>query len=97
MTGKPAAESLGIDVRGLAWHRPGGAGPDEAGAIEVAMARADDGSNWVLLRVAGDSAHRVLVYDQHEWECFLDGVRNGEFDAGGGASGAAPDAPPGQS
>jgi hypothetical protein len=32
------------------------------------------------MRVAGDPAERVLVYDRHEWECFLDGVRNGEFD-----------------
>jgi hypothetical protein len=22
----------------------------------------------------------VLVYDRHEWVCFLDGVRKGEFD-----------------
>jgi len=22
----------------------------------------------------------VLVYDRFEWECFLDGVRAGEFD-----------------
>jgi len=22
----------------------------------------------------------VLVYDRNEWECFLDGVRGGEFD-----------------
>ena len=32
------------------------------------------------MRVAGDPAGRILVYDRHEWECFLDGVRNGEFD-----------------
>ena len=32
------------------------------------------------MRVAGDPAHRVLVFDRHEWECFLDGARNGEFD-----------------
>jgi hypothetical protein len=32
------------------------------------------------MRVAGDPARRVLVYDRNEWECFLDGVRNGEFD-----------------
>ena len=32
------------------------------------------------MRVAGDPAERVLVYDRNEWECFLDGVRNGEFD-----------------
>ena len=32
------------------------------------------------MRVAGDPEQRVLVFDQHEWECFLDGARNGEFD-----------------
>jgi hypothetical protein len=32
------------------------------------------------MRVGGDPAGRVLVYDRHEWECFLDGVRGGEFD-----------------
>ena len=46
------------------------------------------------MRVAGDPEQRVLVFDQHEWECFLDGARNGEFDdaAGGPQSGisAAP-------
>ena len=40
------------------------------------------GVQWVLMRVTGDPAGRVLVYDRHEWECFLDGVRNGEFDDG---------------
>jgi hypothetical protein len=32
------------------------------------------------MRVGGDPAGRVLVYDRREWECFLDGVRDGEFD-----------------
>jgi hypothetical protein len=32
------------------------------------------------MRVAGDPQQRVLVFDRHEWECFLDGARNGEFD-----------------
>jgi hypothetical protein len=32
------------------------------------------------MRVAGDPERRVLVYDRHEWVCFLDGVRKGEFD-----------------
>ena len=35
---------------------------------------------WVLMRAAGDPEQRVLVFDRHEWECFLDGARNGEFD-----------------
>jgi hypothetical protein len=32
------------------------------------------------MRVVGDPAGRVLVFDRNEWECFLDGVRKGEFD-----------------
>ncbi len=80
VTDKPAAEGLGISIDGLNWRRPGGVGSGGAGDIEVAVARADGGGSWVLMRVAGDPVGRVLVYDQHEWECFLDGVRNGEFD-----------------
>lgn len=80
MTDKPAAESLGIGTRSLAWRRPSGAEPGVDGAIEVAIARSDDGGSWVLLRVTGDPGDRVLVYDQHEWACFLDGVKRGEFD-----------------
>jgi hypothetical protein len=93
MTAKPAVEALGIDVSSLAWRRSGGtgsgaAGPSAAdsdpdvspGAIEVAVVERAGQQTWVLVRVAGDPAGRVLVYDQHEWACFLDGVRKGEFD-----------------
>jgi Domain of unknown function (DUF397) len=73
---KPTVEELGIDVRAQAWQRSGG----EAGSIEVAFTGPAGGGEWVLMRVAGDPAGRVLVYDRNEWECFLDGVRNGEFD-----------------
>ena len=77
MTDKPTVEELGIDVAAQRWQRSG-AGD---GAIEVAVVTgaAPRGGDWVLMRVAGDPAGRVLVFDRHEWECFLDGVRNGEF------------------
>jgi hypothetical protein len=32
------------------------------------------------MRVTGDPAGRILVFDRNEWECFLDGARHGEFD-----------------
>jgi hypothetical protein len=55
-----------------------GQGFPEAGADQgVPEAGAD---RWVLMRVASDPAERVLVYDRFEWECFLDGAKNGEFD-----------------
>jgi hypothetical protein len=78
MTGKPTVETLGIDTEALFWQRSG----DGEGAIEVAFTGRRDGpvAEWVLMRVVGDPAERVLVYDRHEWECFLDGVRKGEFD-----------------
>jgi hypothetical protein len=75
---KPTPEQLGIDLAALAWARSG----DAAGSIEIAFplsprwARGD----WVLMRVVGDDAGRVLVFDRNEWECFIDGARNGEFD-----------------
>ena len=74
---KPTIEALGIDPAGLDWQR---SGDGEAG-IEIAFV-ADPGQpgGWVLMRVAGDPDQRVLVYDRHEWVCFLDGVHKGEFD-----------------
>ncbi|HEX2819236.1 MAG TPA: DUF397 domain-containing protein [Streptosporangiaceae bacterium] len=76
---KPAVSELGIDLAAQAWHR---SGPGD-GAIEVAFARGGPAGDveWILMRVAGDPGQRVLVFDRHEWECFLDGARNGEFDA----------------
>lgn len=88
MMSKPTVEELGIDVGAQTWHRSGG----RDGSIEVAFvgmtprgAEAGAASpaaagEWVLMRVAGDPAGRVLVYDRFEWECFLDGVKKGEFD-----------------
>jgi len=79
--GKPTVEELGIDVQAQDWQRMGGG----AGSIEIAFvgfggAAAPREGEWVLMRVADDPAQRVIVYDRHEWECFLDGVKNGEFD-----------------
>jgi hypothetical protein len=78
VAGKPTVEELGIDVAGQAWQ----SSAQGEGNIEVAIVPdpAGAGGEWVLMRVTGDPAARVLVYDRHEWECFLDGVRNGEFE-----------------
>ena len=87
----PVSDKLpaGIDPSALAWRRPadpgknapdGQFGPDRPdGDIEVAIAPRPGGGNWVLMRVAGDPDGRILVYDDHEWACFLDGARKGEF------------------
>jgi hypothetical protein len=80
MTAKPTVDDLGVDVGAQAWQRSGMAD----GTIEIAFvtARLPGGNDqdWVLMRVADDPEGRVLVYDRFEWECFLDGAKNGEFD-----------------
>jgi Domain of unknown function (DUF397) len=82
---KPTVADLGIDVQTQAWQRSGRGDPGGGtGAIEVAFVPGPGAgtgrTEWVLMRVGGDPAGRVLVYNRHEWECFLDGVRDGEFD-----------------
>jgi len=80
VTAKPTIADLGIDPAGQSWQRSGAG----AGAIEVAFAcapgEAGSRQDWVLMRVTGDPGDLVMVFDRHEWECFLDGARNGEFD-----------------
>jgi hypothetical protein len=75
---KPTVEELGIDLAGQRWQRSA----EGDGNLEVAIVpdAAGAGGEWVLMRLTGDPGGRVLVYDRHEWECFLDGVRKGEFD-----------------
>jgi hypothetical protein len=78
-SGKPTLAQLGIDPARQHWRRSGGGD----GGIEIAFVAGPSGrTEWVLMRVAGDATDRVLVYDRFEWECFLDGVRGGEFDDG---------------
>ena len=72
MTAKPSVSELGIDLAAQVWRRSGRGD----GAIEVAFTY----GSWVLMRVTDDPEQRVLVFDRHEWDCFLDGARNGEFD-----------------
>ena len=76
--GKPTPDDLGIDPARLVWQRSG----EGDGTIEIAfpLSASWTRGDWVLMRVAGDLAGRILVFDRNEWACFLDGARNGEFD-----------------
>jgi Domain of unknown function (DUF397) len=79
---KPTVAELGIDLGAQHWQRSG----EGDGALEIAFVAQASGTpvEWVLMRVVGDPDGRVLVYDRNEWECFLDGVRAGEFDDAAG-------------
>ena len=72
---EPTIGELGIDVGTMAWRRST-AGP---GAIEIAFTRARD-QDWVLMRLSDDPDGRISVFTRFEWDCFVDGAKNGEFD-----------------
>jgi hypothetical protein len=74
-THKPTVEDLGIDVAEQDWQRSG-SGDD---AVEVAFVEVRE-QLWVLLRRTVDDTGRVLVYNRSEWECFIAGAKDGEFD-----------------
>ena len=77
---KPTVSQLGMDLAELAWQRSGaGAGSLEVAFVGGQSGPAGTGVDWVLLRVTGDPAGRVLIYDRVEWLCFLDGAGRGEF------------------
>lgn len=97
---KPSVSQLGVDLATLDWQRSGaGSGSFEVAFVGAGPGKADaKAARWVLLRVADDPDGRVLVYDRIEWECFLDGVRGGEFDQGpGGGTHGGQDQPDGLS
>jgi hypothetical protein len=69
--GKPTIEELGIDPHAAEWSRTG----TDAQGFEVAFF-----GEWILVRLADKPDGPVLVYNHHEWRCFLDGAKAGEFD-----------------
>jgi hypothetical protein len=66
-----------MDFTGLEWRASSfDTGDPEAGRIEVAML--PDGG--VAIRDSKDHSLRPHVYTAAEWDAFVKGVHNGEFD-----------------
>lgn len=72
--GKPTVG--GLDLSGVEWRR----GDDErqAGGGRVEVAFVDDGTT--LLRDGEHPDGPVLVFTPEEWQAFVEGVKDGEFD-----------------
>jgi hypothetical protein len=59
---------------GLTWFKSSAS--SAAGCVEIAHIP----GGGVALRDSKDRAKKAHVFTGHEWECFLAGARNGEFD-----------------
>ncbi|WP_405488242.1 DUF397 domain-containing protein [Streptomyces sp. NBC_00096] len=67
-------ELYALDISGVAWEGPPGTSPDEE---RVEIARLPEGA--VAMRSSLDR-DTVLRYTAAEWEAFVLGARDGEFD-----------------
>lgn len=72
---KPSAEQ--IDLSNVEWLRSEG-GDEEPGGGRIEVAFLDDGTT--LMRDGEEPEGPVLVFTPQEWEAFVGGVKDGEFD-----------------
>ncbi|ANZ38250.1 DUF397 domain-containing protein [Lentzea guizhouensis] len=66
-----------LDLSGAVWQRPPGP-PSEGGDAEIAEVRHTDGATYIAMRNS-QRPESVLVFTMSEWDAFLAGVRDGEF------------------
>jgi hypothetical protein len=62
-----------VDLSRAEWRKSTRSGTN--GCVEVAFAQ-----DSVAVRDSKDSASPVLVFTAHEWDAFIGGARNGEFE-----------------
>jgi hypothetical protein len=61
----------------VGWRK---ASTSAADCVEVRPGLHRSGGDCVFVRDSKDKSGPVLVFTAHEWACFLDAVRKGEFD-----------------
>jgi hypothetical protein len=64
-----------LDLSNASWHKSGWSANN--GCVEVAFVQ-----GRVAVRDSKDRTGPVLIFNAHEWDAFLRGVRVGEFDQG---------------
>jgi hypothetical protein len=80
--GKNGEVSGHLDLSAAQWRlaAPGGAVSDGGDYFEIAFVPHADGVTYTAMRKVQDRDGKVLVYTPGEWDAFLDGAANGEFD-----------------
>lgn len=64
-----------IDLTGAVWRKSSRSGPWTDNCVEVAFV---DGA--IAVRDSKNPTGPVLVFTQSEWDAFVDGAKDGEFD-----------------
>jgi hypothetical protein len=69
------AKGFRIDLNGAAWRKSRRSGQYSDNCVEVAFA-----SGAVAMRDSKDRSGPVLVFTPAEWQAFVAGTKDGEFD-----------------
>jgi hypothetical protein len=69
------AKGLSVDLGSAAWRKSSRSGPYTDNCVEVAFV---DGA--IAVRDSKDPSGAVLVFTRGEWDAFVDGAKDGEFD-----------------
>ena len=69
------AKGLRVNLDGAQWRRSDRGGPPSENCVEVAFV---DGA--IAVRQSNNPAGPVLLFTQGEWDAFVAGAKDGEFD-----------------
>jgi hypothetical protein len=68
-------KGMKVDLSRAVWRSSSAGGPDGDNCVEVAFV-----DEAILLRDARHPEGPVLVFNQAEWDAFVGGAKDGEFD-----------------
>jgi Domain of unknown function (DUF397) len=68
-----------LNLAGATWQRGDGA-TDEGEYVEIAFVPHADGVTYVAMRNSAQPDGPVLVFTPAEWDAFVKGAKDGEFD-----------------
>ncbi|MFD6069958.1 DUF397 domain-containing protein [Amycolatopsis lurida] len=69
-----------LDLSDAVWIRAEPEGANLADRAEYALVPHTDGLTYTAMRQASDPDGHILVFTPTEWDAFVKGVRDGEFD-----------------
>ena len=68
-------KGLRVNLDGAEWRKSNRSGPDSHNSVEVAFV---DGA--IAVRDSRNPTGPVLLFTQGEWDAFVEGAKDGEFD-----------------
>ncbi|WP_020671114.1 DUF397 domain-containing protein [Amycolatopsis nigrescens] len=69
-----------LDLTGADWQRAEPEGETLEDAVEYAFVPHTDGVTYVAMRQSSKPDGVILIFTPSEWDAFIKGVRDGEFD-----------------